>query len=109
MIANRMVTVVLLSWIAQTHVAAAPAGPGAKPTIEQKTQALAEKWKAKFGEERFNVLVAPPFVLAGNGTPQQLAGYRDRTVLGAAKALNAQFFKTPLDEPVLILLFETEG
>jgi hypothetical protein len=109
MFRNRMVAVVLLSWIVQAHVSAAPAAPAAKPTIEQKTQALAEKWKPKFAEEKFNMLVASPFVLAGNGTPQQLAGYRDRTVLGAAKALNAQFFKTPLDEPVLILLFETEG
>jgi hypothetical protein len=47
-------------------------------------------------------------VLAGNGTPQQLAGYRDNTVLSSAKALGAQYFKAPLDEPVLILLFETE-
>lgn len=89
---------------ARTFAADAP-----KQTIEQKTQALAEKWKQKFAEEKFNSVIAPPFVLAGDGSPQQLATYRDQTVLGAARALAAQFFKTPPDEPILILLFETEA
>jgi hypothetical protein len=98
----------MLSVCCRSLAAPAPAAPATQPTIEQKTKALAEKWRAKFAQEKFNMLVAPPFVLAGDGTPRQLAGYRDNTVLSAAKALGTLYFKKPLEEPVLILLFETE-
>ena len=99
--------------IARTTSAADPArpaaGPATRPTIAEKTAALAARWKDRFAEERFNVLAAPPFLIAGDGTPQQLARYRDGTVLAAGKAMSNQFFKTPPDEPVLILLFESAG
>jgi hypothetical protein len=85
------------------------APPATRPTIAEKTAALHERWKARFAAERFNVVVAAPFLIAGDGSPQQLARYRDATVSAAAKALSAQFFRTPPDEPVLILLFESAG
>jgi hypothetical protein len=79
------------------------------PTIDQKTRALRQRWDERLAAERFNVVEAAPFVIAGNGTRQQLAVYRDQTILAAASALRAMYFRTEPEEPVLILLFETEG
>jgi hypothetical protein len=84
-----------------------PAAVDRPATVRQKTQTLADKWKERFEAEHFSTVVAPPFVIAGDGTPAQLAAYRDGTVLAAERALRAQFFATPLEEPVLILLFES--
>lgn len=83
--------------------------PTSRPTVTEKTSNLRARWESRFTEEGFNAVVAPPFVIAGNGTPAQLAQYRDGTVLPAVKALSAQFFGTPPDEPVLIFLFESAG
>jgi hypothetical protein len=88
-------------------VSAAP--PSTRPGIEEKSRELLGKWKERFEEERFGYLVAPPFVIAGNGTSAQLEGYRDRTVVAAARALKGTYFKVDPAEPVLILLFESEG
>ncbi|HET6250832.1 MAG TPA: DUF1570 domain-containing protein [Tepidisphaeraceae bacterium] len=85
------------------------AGPAKEPTMEAKTQALADQWKARLSEEKMNVLLAPPFVIAGNGTPAQLAGYRDNTIIAAQRALQAMYFDKKPTEPILILLFESEG
>src|SRR5687767_591896 len=82
------------------------AAPATKPSTEKKARALADQWSARFAEEKFNHLVAGPFVLAGNSSRERLESYRDHTVVAAARALGAQFFTTPPDEPVLILLFE---
>jgi len=82
------------------------ASPATRPTdITTLTQTLATDWSARLKEEKFHVTVAPPFVIAGNLTEAQLAGYRDRTILAAQKALTATYFKTPIDRPILILLF----
>lgn len=91
---------------------ARPAAPttsaaATKPTIERQTRDLADWWKPRFAKERLNVVIAPPFVIVGDGSPRKIAAYRDNTVLPAAAALRAQFFTTPLSEPVLILLFES--
>jgi hypothetical protein len=77
--------------------------------MADKSQALADQWKTRFQEEKLNWLVAPPFVVAGNGTPAQLARYRDGTLLAAERALEATFFAKPPAEPILVLLFESEG
>src|SRR5437879_3759321 len=86
-------------------VAAAPA-PSTQPAMPAKCQSLLDTWKSRFDDEGFHTLIAPPFVIAGNGTAQQLEAYRDRTILAAAKALKATYFKADPTEPVLILLFE---
>jgi hypothetical protein len=88
---------------------AAPVTPTTAPTVPQKCQKVVDTWKDRFAEEGFHYVVAPPFVIAGNGTPRQIERYRDQTVLASAKALKATYFKTDPGEPVLILLFETEG
>lgn len=111
MIFARSASFVLLLAAGCQAAAAAPAPPpeSAEAAIARKTSELHASWKERLAEEKFNAVVAPPFLIAGNGTPQQLAGYRDRTIVAAARALKAMYFKTELPEPVLILLFESEG
>ncbi len=90
-------------------VAVSATASATQPTVEQKARALAEKWKARFDEEKFTVVLSGPFVIAGNGTRAQLARYRDGTIDAAARALWAQYFHARPPEPILILLFETAG
>src|SRR6185312_6966396 len=56
----------------------------------------------------FAYLVASPFVIAGDGGLEKLTAYRDGTILGAAKALRKVYFEHDLQEPVLILLVESD-
>ena len=77
--------------------------------IRAKCEKLLEDWKDRFDEEKFNYLVAPPFVIAGNGRPESLKRYRDGTILAATRCLQKQFFKKQPSEPVMILLFESAG
>src|SRR5688500_7273020 len=71
--------------------------------IRAKCEKLLGDWKDRFDEEKFNYLVAPPFVIAGNGRPESLKRYRDGTILAATRCLQTQFFKKQPAEPVLIL------
>lgn len=70
---------------------------------------LAGRWRERFEAERFASVVSPPFVLAGDGGEARLRSVRDRTVLAAQRALRAGFFREDPREPVLILLFESDG
>jgi hypothetical protein len=84
-------------------VAAAPA----PLPVEKKAQALLAEWKPRFDAEKFNYVVAGPFVIAGNGSRERVARYRDQTILAAARALHALYFEKEPAEPVLIQLFES--
>ena len=77
-------------------------------TLQQKTQDLLDQWGPKFRQERLQYLMAEPFVIAGDGTSEQLAAYRDQTILAASKALWATYFDKRPTEPIVILLFESE-
>jgi hypothetical protein len=88
---------------------AAPTTQPAGPSMREKAQKVADDWKPRFDEEKLNVLIAPPFVIAGNGTPAQLAHYRDGTIVAAQRALQAMYFEHQPTEPILILMFESEG
>jgi hypothetical protein len=90
-------------------LAAAAASPAAELPVEAKARALLKHWKPRFDAEGLRYTVAGPFVIAGDGSPAQLARYRDRTVLAAARALWATYFRQPPREPVLVLLFESRG
>lgn len=83
--------------------------PAAEESIEVKSRTLLAKWKERFDAERFNYVVAGPFVIAGDGSAEKLGRYRDNTVLAAARALRATYFDAQPTEPVLILLFERAG
>jgi hypothetical protein len=79
------------------------------PEITAKSDKLLDDWKTRFDEEKFNYVVAPPFVIAGNGRPESIRRYRDGSITAATRCLQKQFFKKQPAEPVLILLFESEG
>jgi hypothetical protein len=84
-------------------IAAAPA----PLPVEKKAQNLLAEWKPRFDAEKFNYVAAGPFVIAGNGSKERIARYRDQTILAAAQALHAMYFEKEPAEPVLILLFES--
>ena len=85
------------------------AGPfaHAEAPVEKKARALLAQWKPKFDAEKFNYLVAGPFVIAGDGSKSRLERYRDDTILAAARALHEMYFDAEPQDPVLILLFES--
>lgn len=95
--------------IAILVLACLSAGPATQPSIDQKTTELAANWKPRLQHEGLRFLIAPPFVIAGNGSRAQLIAYRDHTILAAARALKATYFDQDPREPILILLFESEG
>ena len=82
---------------------------GAEGPVESKSRDLLDRWRRRFQEENFHYAVAGPFVIAGDGTQAQINRYRDGTILAAARALKATYFKKDPAEPVLILLFESRG
>jgi hypothetical protein len=60
---------------------AAPGAPSTAPTVAQKCVKVVDAWKDRFADEAFHYVVAPPFVIAGNGTPRQIERYCDQTAL----------------------------
>lgn len=75
--------------------------------LDDKCNKLLDTWKERFDQEKFNYVVAAPYVIAGDGEMRRIITYRDRTILAATRCLQNQFFKSKPAEPVLILLFET--
>jgi hypothetical protein len=69
---------------------------------------LFASWKGKLDQEKFNYVVAPPFVIAGDANLDQIKAYRDNTILAAMRCLEKSLFQKPPTEPILILLFESE-
>jgi hypothetical protein len=69
---------------------------------------LLDEWRPRLEKDRFATAVAAPFVIAGDLPADELAGWRDRTVIPAARALAGAYFRTPPEKPVLILLFANE-
>ena len=72
--------------------------PSSAPAIDQRCSQLLSRWQTRFDEEHFTAIVAPPFVIAGDGGPAKLARYRDGTILAAQRALSATFFNNPPSE-----------
>jgi len=66
------------------------------------------KETAKEMGKGYNVLSAPPFVLAGDLSRQSLVRWRDHTIQPAAGALWKQFFDQRPKEPIRILLLSNE-
>ena len=90
--------------------AAAAAAPATRPAdIDAKAAATLQAWKPKLDAAGYRYLVAPPFVIAGDGGLLKLQIYRDQTILAAARALKHMYFDRDPQEPILILLLESEG
>ena len=85
-----------------------PTCGAASSPIEQKSAKLLEQWQQRLDDEGLHAVVSGPFVIAGDGSAAQIEAYRDRTIVPAARALSAQFFQKAPEEPILILLFESE-
>jgi hypothetical protein len=77
--------------------------------IDQKCDERVAQWKDRFDEEHLAAVVAPPFVIAGDGGIRKLERYRDGTILAAQRALQATYFDKKPTEPILIFLFESDG
>lgn len=83
------------------------AEPASRPALQSRCELLVMEWKPRFDREKFSVVIAPPFVLAGDGGGARLEAWRDHTVLAAQRALQHMYFKTEPTTPILVLLFET--
>ena len=78
-------------------------------SIADKTQQLFDAWQPKLADAGLRAVVSAPYVIAGDGGVTRLGRYRDGTVLAAARALKGMYFEKDPPEPILILLFESEG
>lgn len=92
---------------ARSPVHAAEAASRPAVTLEEKCAALHQRWRDRFEAERLSVVISPPFVVAGDGGPARVERYVAHTIQAASAALHREFFDAHLDEPVLILLFES--
>lgn len=93
-------------------LAAAPATQPARvgsDSMAAKCDQLVARWKNRLDAEHLHYLIAPPFVIAGDGSLAELERDRDGTILAAARAEHAMFFKKEPTEPVLVFLFESDG
>ena len=66
------------------------------------------RWIARQLGEHFNVVVHAPFVLAGDLTEEALHSRHRLSIAPAARAMGAAYFCTAPNEPITILLFDSE-
>src|SRR5436190_604091 len=86
-----------------------PSHPSTQPAVDEKSRDLLDQWRDRFAAEHLSYLVAPPFVLAGNGGIVRLRKLEAQTIRDATDALQTEFFDAKPTEPVLILLLESDG
>jgi len=84
----------------------APAGPD-RGTLAARCRAEAQAIRND-SRAGLSVVVAPPFVVAGELPGADLARWTQRTILPAAERLLAKFFARRPGEPVVIYLFRDE-
>src|SRR5439155_4595710 len=89
--------------------ASVAASPSTQPAVDEKCRALLVRWQDRFADEHLTYLVSPPFVLAGDGGIIRLRKLEALTVRDAADALQDEFFDAKPADPILILLFESDG
>lgn len=75
--------------------------------LAKRTALAAEHWRQRLGEEGA-VFTASPFVVAGDLSPAELAGWHARAILPAAEALQRDYFRHAPSAPVVVLLFAGE-
>src|SRR4051794_27039532 len=95
---------ILLGLLCSLSRAAAPA---TQPSIDRQCAQLLASWHGRFADEHVAVVIAPPFVIPGDGGIERIEHSRDPTILAARRALAATYFDKQPAEPILILLFES--
>jgi hypothetical protein len=88
-------------------------GPAAKFVAapirrDEKLSAACEARGAAVSEllgERCQVIVRPPFIVAGDMTEDALRGWHDKTIAPAARAMGHRYFRTRPSQPITVLLF----
>jgi hypothetical protein len=86
------------------------AAPSTQPSLATKCESLRKKWDERLRQEKLATVVSPPFVVAGDGGAPRVQRYLDFTINAAADSLHRKFFdKAKPTEPILILLFESDG
>jgi hypothetical protein len=87
----------------------APASrPATRPVPAERladaTQQRARELQRRLSDD-FHVLIAPPYVVAGNMGGQDVRGYLSRTIARCSRAMAASYFDKTPTEPITILLF----
>ena len=67
----------------------------------------AARLRSRCGDE-LQVVIAPPFVIAGDASRQALERYYQRTILPVVDALNASYFDRRPDRPIVIVVLSSE-
>jgi hypothetical protein len=100
--------IVLLLMLAATACLGAAPSTTTAPAMEERCQALVERWRPRLQADRLAYLISPPFVLAGDSNVARLRRFDALTVREAADALQHEFFATRPSRPILIFLFESD-
>ena len=77
----------------------------------KRLRAACQKRAAQIGEqlgESCHVLEASPFVIAGDLTQDRLQSWYDDTIGPAARCMAHAYFRVTPDEPITVLLFDSE-
>src|SRR4051812_33592594 len=92
-LSNFMMPHRILAILCALPVLAIAAPPATQPSMDRRCADLLSSWKDRFAEERLVAVVAPPFVIAGDGGSERVEGYRDATILAAMRALRTTYFE----------------
>jgi hypothetical protein len=76
--------------------------------LDDACRQAAERWRPQLGAD-CNLLVRPPFVLAGDLTVEQLEVWHTQTIVPAATALKRAYFQKSPTLPITIFLFSGEA
>src|SRR5438477_5870498 len=71
---------------------ASPSRASTQPTLDEKCHDLLDQWRERFAAEHLSYLVAPPFVLAGDGGIVRLRKLEAQTIRDSTDALQTEFF-----------------
>lgn len=83
--------------------------PALQPSMDQQCQQLVDKWHPLILHGKLQVMVRPPFVVAGDCSDVRMRDLLDHTILGSQRAFNAMYFHKEPSRPILILLYVAES
>jgi len=83
--------------------------PASDNSVDSKAQEMLAQWKSRLNQAKLNSLVSGPFVVAGDCDRITLAAYTSNTILSAQSALRHMYLDKDRDQPVLILLIQSDA